>query len=383
MKNNAQGELEVSSILSTKREVYVDIVKGFAMFAIIIFHCSQGVITGNFSYLLGAGWAVPLFFIIGGFFLREEKLCNHVTFMKGKFKRLYLPATIIYCLCVLLHNLFVNIGWYPLGELHPASGIPYNYYGLKDTGVGLAKVLAAGGSGELAMGAMWFIYSLLYTFVGMTIIYWMIGLFCKTIDNKFYLMTIFLLLFSVASCVLSQNYGFTVNRISTSVTAMFLVWWGMIINRKLNWQYNKWWGLCIALIIFVHCVIMQRSEMTLARNEYQDLVYLSIGSTAAVYLLCFIGKMIKDSFVGKFFALLGRESLYLMAFHIIGFFICNSFLVKLGVFNIGDEKGLYTYKFGNNPLILLAYVSFAIGTSFAILYLWRFTKLIAIKALKR
>lgn len=369
-------------IVDSKRRSYVDIIKGWAMLIIITFHCSQGCFSGFIGEFLGRPWSVAVFFIVAGFFLKEDVLSLTMLFLKKKLYRLYVPATVIYACSVLLHNLFVSFGWYPIGYVHPTSGVPFNYYGLKDIVIGLAKVLAAGGSGELAMGAMWFIYTLLYAFVSLALLYWVMKRICKK-ETLFYLMSVLLLMIAAVSCVLTQKYGIMINRFSTAFTAMWLIWWGMIINQKWRWQFDKWWGLWVAVLVFVHCVIMQRSEITLARNEYQDLVQLTIGSTAAIYLLGFIGKMIKDSFVGKFFALLGRESLYLMAFHIIGFFICNSLLVKLGVFKIGDEKGLYTYKFGNNPLILLAYVSFAIGTSFVILYLYRFAKHIVLQVAMR
>ncbi len=369
---------------SNKRDIRFDIIKGWAMLTIIVFHCSQGCITSNWGgQFIGNPWNVPIFFIVSGFFLKEESLGNPLVFLKGKFKRLYLPATIIYAIMILMHNVFVKIGWYPIGEFHPSSGAPFSYYGIKETCIGLAKVLAAGGSGELVMGAMWFIYSLLYAFIGMTLLFWLIGLIFKSEQYRFYWMTICCLLLAVVSCILSQNYGITINRFSTALTAMFLIWWGMIVNRKWKWSFDKWWGFIIALIVFVHCVLMQRVNMALARNEFQDIVQLTIGCTAAIYIWGFIAKRIQHTFIGRLLALMGRESLYLMAFHIIGFFICNSLLVKLVFFSIGDKKGLYTYEFGNQPLLLLAYVCLAVSTSFAILYLYRFVKSLVIKVIKK
>lgn len=366
--------------ITAKRSAHIDMIKGWAMLTIIIFHVNQTCVSGLWANLLGNHWNVAVFFIIAGFFLKEEALGKPHRFLKSKFKRLYVPATIIYALCVLLHNVFVIIGWYPLGGCHPYTGAPFILFGWRKTGLGLAKVLAAGGSGELAMGAMWFIYSLLYAFVSMTILYWLICFICKSKENRLYLMTIVLLLIASVSCVLSQRYGITVSRFSTSATAMFLIWWGMIVNQKLSWQYNKWWVLVIAILVFTHCVFMQRGVMSLAGNKYQDLILLTVGSTAAIYVWGFIGRKIENSFIGRFLALLGRESLYLMAFHIIGFFICNSLLVKVGVFTTGNEMG-YTYNIGNNFLLLLLYVSFAIGTSFVLLYGYRGVKKILIHGL--
>lgn len=300
--------------------------------------------------------------------------------LKSKLKRLYVPTTIIYALCILLHNVFVRIGWYPLGGCHPYTGDPFILFGWKETCLGLVKVFAACGSGELAMGAMWFIYSLIYAFVGMTTLYWLICFICKNKENRFCLMTIILLLIASVSCILSRRFGITVSRFSSTATAMFLIWWGMIINQKLSWKYNKWGVFVIAFLVFAHCVIMQRGGMTLARNKYQDLVLLTVGSTAVIYVWGFIGRKIENCFIGRFLALLGRESLYLMAFHIIGFFICNSILAKVGVFTTDDEMG-YTYNIGHNFLLLLMYVLFAIGTTFILLYGYRGIKQFLIRGL--
>lgn len=355
------------------RELYVDIIKGWAILTIIIFHCTQSCITGVWGQFLGNAWNVVLFFIVGGFYLKEEALNKPLIFLKGKFRRLYIPATIIYALSVLLHNIFVKIGWYQIGRIHPATRVPFEYFGIKEIGIGLVKVFAAGGSGELAMGAMWFIYSLLYAFVGMSILYWLLNVIFKK-KNLFIYMTISLMFLASLSCILSQKYAFTISRFSVAVTAMFLIWWGMIINKKWKWEYNKWWGFFIAIVVFTHCVLMQRGSMALARNEYQDLVQVVVGGTSLIYVLGFIGKKISNLLIGKILAFLGRESLYLMAFHIVGFFICNSILLKLGIFSFDDEKGLYTYNIGSNYLLLVVYVIVAIITSLGILFAYRYIK---------
>lgn len=208
------------------------------MLTIIVFHCSSTFIRGGESLLLGNPWNVPIFFIIGGFFLKTESLNEPIPFLKKKIKSLYVPATIIYGLNILLHNLFVFINWYPLGEPHPASGMLYTYYGLEETSFALLKVFAAAGNGELSMGAMWFLYSLLYSFVGIVIIWYLIAYCIKDSTKRFNLMTAVLLTIASASCVLSQIYNVTIPRLSTSSTAMFLIWWGMILNQKWKWKYD-------------------------------------------------------------------------------------------------------------------------------------------------
>lgn len=353
------------------RYAHVDIIKGWAMLTIIMFHTSTSLFPNITQQLLGNLWNVPVFFIIGGFFLKIETLEEPVRFLKRKLKALYMPATIIYGLNVLLHNLFVYIGWYPLGETHPATGVTYSLYGIKETAIGILKVICAGGSGELTMGAMWFLYTLLYSFVGILVVYSLLSIITRDAVKRSQWTTVILMLIAVVSCVLSQNYNITFSRFSTAATAMFLIWYGMIINKKWQWEYDQWWAFILAIVIFIHCILMHRGGMTLAHNRYQDIIMLIAGSSAAIYIWGFIGKKIEHSLAGKFLALMGRESLYLMAFHITGFFICNSLMEALGVFTPLDNKGLYTYFLGNNVWLLLLYVCFGIGTSFAILFTFR------------
>lgn len=303
--------------------------------------------------------------------MNPQKMESPISFLKGKIKRLYLPATIVYSLSVLLHNLFVYIDWYPLGGYHPSNGLPFAYYGIKEIGIGLIKVLCAGGSGELVMGAMWFLYTLLYAFVGMTIIYWMV---CKKYNEdrmRHNMMFIVLLVIAIGSCVMTQKWGLTVNRISTAMTAMFLMWWGMILNQQILKNLYGKWMFWFSMIVFIHCVIMQRTELKLAKNEYQDLVFLTIGCSAAIIIWKYVAQIIQKTLIGRFIALIGKESLYLMMFHIVGFFMCNSLLEYLGVFSVGDKKGLYTYVMGDNWGLLSLYVFFGVTVPLGIIFIYR------------
>lgn len=357
-----------------ERIVSVDIIKGLAILSVIVFHTYSDCFPLYIDQILGRGWNVAVFFVVAGFFISEEDLDNPINFIKKKLKRLYIPAAIIYALCVLLHNVFVSIGWYPLGEIHPGNGIPYDFYGIRDVLLRLLKVLFAGGSGELVMGAMWFLYSLLYAFIGIAFLNWIIRFFIKRKEIQFYLMTILLLILAVISCILTHCYGYIVSRFSTSLTAMFLIWWGMILNQKIRWNYDDIWFFIISLILFVQCIVLSQRVPVLARNQYQDLLYLVVGSSSLVYIWGYLGNKIQLSLIGRFLSLLGRESLYLMAFHIFGFFICNSLLMWIGVFNTSEKKEMYTFAIGDNYLLLILYLIMAITVSLGIVFVWRYLR---------
>ena len=75
------------------RDISIDIAKGVSIIAIVIGHigflwpqCSMLNTKDLFTYL----WNVPVFFILAGFFLKDEHLVKLVAFFKKKFFSLYL-----------------------------------------------------------------------------------------------------------------------------------------------------------------------------------------------------------------------------------------------------------------------------------------------------
>ena len=349
---------------------YVDIMKGWAMLMIIIFHAHNGMISSS-VYSFFHPWDVPVFFIIAGFFLNEKAMEETpVRFMKKKLKTLYIPATIIYILAVLCHNVFVDLGWYRLGELHPGNQLPFDYYGVKEFFVGCMKALFCVGSGELVMGAMWFLYTLLYAFTGLCLLSYII----KIIRMPKELGGVVLVLGAIISCILTQKFDITITRINIAITAMLLITIGMLLHQYLKLKYDNVWVFTICLLLFMQCVILQHVTIVMARNSYQDLFQLCIGSCCVVYVLGYIAKKIERTLVGFFLSWMGRESLYLMAFHILGFFVCSSILWKTGAIAPESGHGMYTYCTRDNWGVLVLYVFCGIFVPFIIMFVFRQTR---------
>lgn len=357
-----------------ERFKYVDIMKGWAMFTIVLFHANNCTIGDFASQMMGNPWNVPIFFILAGFFLNIDKMKHPFSFMLHKLKGLYIPATIIYLMAVLCHNLFVDWGWYPLGHLHPGNSQPFSYYGYIEIIVGCVKALFCAGSGELVMGAMWFLYTLIYAFGIMSVAVWTIRKFSGKTAGGGILPIIFLVM-GVLSCILSQKLNITINRVNVAFTAILLIYEGFVINQKLKLKYNNKWMLTICVIIVIHSIIMQYVRITMAKNCYQDLFQLCIGSASVLYVWGYIAKKIENTFVGNVLALIGKESLYIMSLHIMGFFICSSLLWKLGILSIDSPHGMYTYNQTGNFWQLAIYVVFGITFPLVIVGIFRKLKL--------
>lgn len=349
------------------------------------------VIIGHISYTfypyvysaLGAPWKVAIFFMVAGFYLKDAKIAEPYPFIKSKLKGLYVPALVIYAGAVLLHNVFVNIGWYPLGCSHPATGVLYTLYGIKEFVIGLIKVLIGAGSGELAMGAMWFLYVLLYSMIGLCGLNWVLSKMIQDVMKRNRIILLITFLLAIISGFLTSKYSFTVSRLSVTFTAMFLIWAGKNIQQRFNIKYDNRYCFLISVLVFAQSVMFMNVGQNLAANVFPDFLVMVVSGFSVIYILGYIGRKIQSNIVGRFLAWMGRESLYLMAFHITGFFVCNSLLVKLGIFTSDAPKGLYTYIIGDNWILLFTYIFFAIATSFAILYTYRGFKSSILKLVKK
>ena len=100
-----------------KRFLSVDIAKGMSIIAIVFGHIAyqypfcQLVNTKDlFIYL----WHVVVFFLLAGFFIKEEQLVQPKRWFKKKFSSLYLKILYFYIPAVLLHNVLIKIEWYSL-----------------------------------------------------------------------------------------------------------------------------------------------------------------------------------------------------------------------------------------------------------------------------
>lgn len=363
---------------------WVDTVKGIAITAVVLCHIS---FRGGSALrpFLGNFWHVGVFFIVAGFFVKWEKLCRPFNFLRPKVTTLYLPATIIYSLAFLLHNAFVRCGWYSLGQCHPGNGQPFALLEANEVLAGFLKSALCIPRGELVMGAMWFIYTLIYAFVILTMLAWGIEKAVArrnwTGRKKTMLMFLVALCLQFGALLLTNAYGITIPRLSTACTALALICIGKMMFQDLQCRFDNVFILLIALIIAVQSIVFDGGQITLASNRYHDMLQLDMGCASVLYVIAFLAKRFERSLIAKGFAFLGKESLYIMALHILGFFCCNTLLLRMGLYGAGSHS-YYTYEISGSPLIVLAYLAFGLAVPVVIINIYRLAAKNAVKIRK-
>lgn len=362
------NNIQIDKPKPNKRCGYVDIAKGITILSVVLLHVDfvyPEYKLLNVSGMLGWYWHVPVFFMLGGFFIKEDRLLNPLSFIKGKLKSLYLLSLYIYLPATLLHNVLFHIGWYSPDETY--GGKIINEWSMAEYAVGVIKTLLCAGR-EPIVGAMWFVYVLLFALCGYCLISWFVNKYKRGGYGK----AVVLLALQIMSCVATNVLGITIPRVSNAITAMFLIYIGQEMNNRCRLKFDNPY-VCIAALLIVYESSLISGSVGLNKNHYHDVLQLTIGCMAALYAVCFMSKKIEQTWGGRLLMLCGRESFYIMGLHIVGFHICTILLNSLGIVDGGLAR-LMTPSIGNNAALLLTYTAFGLFFPLLFIKLFRICK---------
>lgn len=349
---------------------WVDISKGIAIIAVVVGHIGfrwPNTKLLPLSDLCVWIWHVPVFFMIGGFFLKDEKLLSPTYFIKGKIKSLYLPMIYIYFPVLLVHNVFIDIGWYDLDVDYYGKFV--TYWGLGDFFKHLTATLLCAGR-EPLLGAMWFGFVLFMALCLMSLTNWGLKKICTKWTNASFeiIRGVVFLSIAIVSCSLTKLLGFTIPRFNNTLVAIWLIYVGMLLVQKFKVTFSNGLIAVGCALIAWHSATLNGS-VNLVANDYSDVIVLTITSSACLYVICYLSKKLeKHKWIMQILRSVGRESLYIMGLHFIGFKIAT-LIVRLfgGSINIG---GLVP-RIGDNILLLLFYTLFGVGIPMLIILSFR------------
>lgn len=234
------------------RSQWVDIAKGIAISAVVLFHISYSFPNLKLlpvTALFGYAWHVPVFFLIGGFFIKEEKLVRPVSFIRGKIKSLYRLLLYFYIPAVLLHNVLLDIGWYDTTTDY--GGKFMSYWSATQTLKELVLAICLAGR-EPMLGAMWFVYVLFIALCGFSLVSWSLQKITKGGQKYEWTRLIVLLGLCILSCTASHLYGFTIPRFSNAITAMWLIYCGYKLKNQVHWNFMNPYICCLSVMILYH-----------------------------------------------------------------------------------------------------------------------------------
>lgn len=335
------------------RVKYVDILKGFAILAVVFFHI-------KFTFpdagplikwgVFGSLWHVPLFFLISGLFLTQKKLDNIKDFMKTKFKSLYIQGLYYFIPAVLLHNMFFVWNWYRPDVSY--AGEYEHVLTLKEHIILVVKNLFLM-SREPIVGAMWFLDSLLIAMVGICILNYLIRK-CRSTACRGGVLLVTAISLMAFSNTLTNAYGIILPKINNSVSAMGLIILGQQLFQRGYYSYVNKYTFIVALVLLWNLSLFD-GKIGLNNNGFTTCWQLIGVSISSFYALAFIAKKIEMTWIGTVFTYIGERSFCIMGLHFIGFKVCSTLLGYM----TGEEYQPYsltTPDLENNYLLVFLYL---------------------------
>lgn len=347
-----------------KRYEWLDIIKAICIITVVIFHIGYNstLTEANsiFKYFgsLAGLFEVTIFYCVAGITLNNDKLKDTFRFLFHKFKKLYLKVITIGICAVLLHNVFIRIGFYKIGFLY--SGKIMTAYGAKDYLINIIKTLLLANR-EVILGAFWFVYSLIICFIILSFIEFIINKL-KFIKYKreCRLFTTFLLMFS--SIFVSNVFSITIPRFSNSLVGLFLLDFTNYIFMNKKPEKCNIYLLCACLINFLLAPVFGGIAMN--SNKITSPYFLIVVVMSILYLLIFVSRKLEKIKALNFLKYIGKNSFSIMAFHFIGFKIGGILLNLIGIET--DISLLMPDAY--NILYLCYYLVFGISISLLVSY---------------
>ncbi|MCH5309809.1 MAG: acyltransferase family protein [Prevotella sp.] len=353
---------------SKERLEWVDIAKAFAIIAVVLGHISYQypeIALLPIGTIMAWLWHVPVFFMIGGFFLKEEKLVKPAVFIKGKIRSLYLLILYIYIPFTLLHNVLLDVGFYDTAISY--GGKYVDYWTVGQFVRGCVEVVFLAGR-EPIVGAMWFVYVLFMALCYLSLLSFILKKITPPYNEHLYeqVRCCVLLLGAVVGSILTNIFDFTIPRFNNVFTASWLIYIGMQIVQRYKVRFDNYFVFGMSLIAFYSFCVL-RGGVSLNRNRFDDIVSLTASTFAALYLIAFVSKRSKGWFA-KVMSVIGKESFYIMGFHFLAFKLCSLAINQVSDLhqNVAELEAPATN--------LLLYVYYALGGVFlplAFIWAWR------------
>lgn len=334
------------------RIIYIDILKGFSILAVVWFHINFKHHSGTlFSpSLFGSIWHVPIFFFVGGFFITESKINNTKSFLKNKIFNLYIKGLCYFIPVAILHNKFFAWGWYSTDIEY--GGEHESVMSFSSHCILIVKQFLLM-SREPIVGAMWFLDSLFIAMTCLGLLYW----FCKRLRIK-EVFPIAVLVLVVMSNFSTNLFGIVLPKINNSISGMGLIYLGSYMFQRGLCDYVNKYTFLISLMLLWNISLLD-NQISLNKNAYNSVLQLIGITISAYYTYAFIAKKIERSYLGKAISFIGEYSFAIMGLHFVGFKICSMFLSFL----TGNDVASYyltTPDLGGNYFYIFSYYIFGI-----------------------
>jgi fucose 4-O-acetylase-like acetyltransferase len=249
---------------------------------------------------------MPFFFILSGFFYKDNYIKAPLVFLLGSLKRLYAPFVInglrLFFIGLLLSYLILGFTGFSI-----LVGLKY-----------ILLIILGLNSPQFGGGAFWFLRALFIV----RFLYFFIILVSNKIENtslKKIIVFIYVFIFLIIGYKTQLPYS-----ISSTFIALFFYYLGNLYAKD-----QKYIKMNVFLLLPAIAIVICSSYINtvdLAYNTYSYFLLFILTSICGSYAILFISEKIKQNYILEY---IGQKSLSIMIFHFFSFIVINLVIVFL------------------------------------------------------
>jgi len=312
--------METDNRTQIKEVDYINIARALGIILIVLGHATEPSLFNNFINL----FHVPLFFFISGYLFKEAYFLKPAYFIKIKLKRFYLPFIKYELLFLIFHNIFLKL------NLYNQAIIPF--YSIKDFFLNALNIITFGES-ESAGPSLWFLVSLFMVNMLFFIVSYALykNKFNKN-NNELPRFIIIIILFIAGNIIVSRQIEIA-RRIDGALIALAIFYLGYLY-QKIEKSIEKYKILnlkftLISTLLLIFNALYIKTEVSLYTNQYSNPAAFVLFAILGIYATLYLSKILEKSSINKILCYIGKNTIPILALHILSFKIINLILIIL------------------------------------------------------
>lgn len=282
-----------------KRLSYVDIAKGIGISLVVLGH-TQFPLLRKVIY----SFHMPLFFFISGYLCSQKKLeLSFKEYLIKVVKNLYVPFLKFSLFYLIFNNIFVRIGILSYDNFYDINKYIKvfidNLFFLSDS--------------EFS-GPFWFIRNLFIIEIVVYIYFFLIKkILCKYFSLKLHLITLLILI----TCGAITSHLRIIPTLSNMFLGLLFFLIGCLIRNSNESICENYFVTLTGVIAVIF--LGNKVKVDMVVNYYSNIFIFLITGILGSIAIIHISKLIENFKYSKYISFLGKNSIYILCFHIISF----------------------------------------------------------------
>lgn len=338
------------------RNMTLDVLKGLGIILMVWVHGG-----GPFGHFINL-FHMPIFFIASGFLWNEENAVDFqrvIQYIKRKFVSLWKPFVLFNGILVLLHNLFLKIGFYTSSpEIFDFFSTDTNRiqyaYSVKKTVQNLLKTIVLASTPQLGVPT-WFIRTLFIVTISFAVVSYADK---KLLHSK--VITCCTFCVSGLAATLISVFSVQLPMGGSNVCAAWFLYVVGVQMNALNSRINilredtKTIRLQLLISFMVLLICNQMGTVAFSSGKITNIFFLLVASIAGWYLLYSLAVVLPVK-IKRYLSYIGKHSIAILLFHLLCFK-----LVSIIYTIVTCEKWVYVAAFPSIKGVTALWIAYLI-----------------------